>query len=117
MSQPTLHHWDTVPEQELSTGIRRRYVTTDRVTIARFALAKGAVVRMHSHEHEQISHVLSGALRFTIAGQTMEMRAGDVVQIPSRAEHGVEVVEDAVVIDVFSPIRQDWLDGADAYLR
>src|SRR6185369_2420622 len=117
MTHATLHHWDSLPEEQLSSGVRRRYLTTDRVTMARFALSRGAVVRMHSHENEQVSHVLSGVVRFTIAGETIVARAGDVLQIPSLAEHGVEIVEDAVVIDVFSPVRQDWIDDKDAYLR
>ena len=117
MTHATLHHWDSVAEEQLSAGIRRRYVTTDRVTVARFALTRGAVVKMHSHENEQVSHVLSGVARFTVAGETIVARAGDMLQIPSMAEHGVETLEDAVVIDVFNPVRQDWIDGADAYLR
>ncbi len=87
------------------------------MTIARFALERGAVVPAHSHEHEQVSYVISGALRFTVGGEHILVRAGEALQIPSRAEHSVQVVEDTEVIDVFSPIRQDWLDGTDAYFK
>jgi quercetin dioxygenase-like cupin family protein len=97
------------------------------MTLARFALARGAAVPGHSHDHEQVSYVVSGLARFfvTAAGEagapgtreTILVRAGEALQIPSWAEHGVEALEDTEVIDVFSPVRQDWLDGTDTYFR
>jgi quercetin dioxygenase-like cupin family protein len=74
-------------------------------------------VPQHSHDHEQVSYVLSGTLRFRVSGEEILVRAGEALQIPSWAEHSVDVVEDAEVLDVFSPIRQDWLDGTDTYFR
>lgn len=113
----THHRWAEMPEQEVAQGIHRRYLTGSRVTVARFALARGAVVPPHKHEQEQVSCVLSGALRFRAGGAETVVRAGEVLEIPSWVEHGVEVIEDAVVIDVFSPLRQDWLDGTDTYFK
>jgi len=104
-----------VPAQELAPGIRRRYVTTGRMTVAHFNLSRGAVVPKHSHDHEQLSHVVSGVLKFTVAGDEAIVRAGEGIQIPSWAEHSVEVLEDCYVIDTFAPVRQDWLDGTDTY--
>lgn len=117
MPSAVLHRWDDVPRQEMAPGIQRRFLTTDRMTVARFALARGGVVPAHSHDHEQVSYVVSGALRFRIAGQEILVRAGEVLQIPSWAEHSVEVVEDAEVIDMFAPVRQDWVDGTDTYFK
>jgi quercetin dioxygenase-like cupin family protein len=117
MSHAILHRWDDVPSQELAPGVRRRYVTAARMTIARFNLARGAVVPTHSHDHEQVSYVLSGALRFQVDGHEQVVRSGEALQIPSWAKHSVEVLEDTEVVDVFSPVRQDWLDGTDSYFK
>jgi quercetin dioxygenase-like cupin family protein len=112
-----LHRWSEMPSQELAPGINRRFLTAARMTIARFSLARGAVVPIHSHDHEQVSYVLSGALRFTVSGEEVLVTAGEALQIPSWAEHGVRVEEDAEVIDVFCPVRQDWIDGTDTYFK
>lgn len=85
------------------------------MTVARFNLARGAVVPLHSHDHEQLSYVVSGKLKFHVAGEEIVVGPGEALQIPSWAEHGVDVIEDTVVIDTFAPVRQDWLDGTDTY--
>jgi quercetin dioxygenase-like cupin family protein len=115
MPSPKVYRWDAIPAQELAPGIRRRYVTTGRMTVAHFNLARGAVVPRHSHDHEQLSYVVSGALKFNVGGDEMVVRAGEAIQIPSWAEHGVEAIEDCLVIDTFAPVRQDWIDGTDTY--
>jgi unsaturated pyranuronate lyase len=115
MSTAVLHKWDDLPAKELAPGVRRRFITADRVTIARFNLSKGAVVPAHAHEHEQVSYVVRGALRFVVDGAETVVRSGEALQIPSWVEHRVHVIEDTEVIDVFSPVRQDWLDGTDTY--
>lgn len=118
MPNAVLHRWDDIPPQELAPGIRRRFVTAARMTVARFNLSRGAVVPTHSHDHEQVSYVVRGALRFRVRGEDILVRAGEALQIPSWAEHGVaEVVEDTEVIDIFAPVRQDWIDGTDTYFK
>ncbi len=109
--------WEDMPAQEVAPGIVRRYLTTSKVTIARFAIARGAVVPAHKHEQEQVSCVLSGALRFRCGDREMTLRGGETVQIPSWVEHSVVALEDTDVIDVFTPVRQDWVDGTDTYFR
>jgi unsaturated pyranuronate lyase len=99
----------------MNSAVLRRYITADRVTIARFELSRGGVVPRHAHENEQVSCVLSGALQFDIEGRAVVVRAGEVMQIPGNVPHAVTVIEDAVVIDIFSPIRQDWLNRTDSY--
>ena len=59
----------------------------------------------------------SGALRFDLDGQEIVVRAGDALRIPPHAVHGVETLEDTVAIDLFTPPREDWIRGDDAYLR
>jgi quercetin dioxygenase-like cupin family protein len=117
LMNPECYRWDTLPNEAITPAIDRRYITGDRVTIARFELKAGGVVPRHSHPNEQVSCVLSGALRFVFDGSEIVARGGDVVRIPGDAPHEVTVLEDTLVIDVFSPIRQDWLDKTDDYFR
>jgi unsaturated pyranuronate lyase len=114
---PVLHRWDDMPSQTMAPGVDRRFLTASRVTVARFALARGAQVPVHSHDHEQVSYVLRGSLQFTVGGRELTVHGGEVLEIPSWVEHGVVAIEDTEVLDVFSPVRQDWLDGSDTYFR
>jgi quercetin dioxygenase-like cupin family protein len=72
---------------------------------------------MHSHESEQMTYVLQGALKFLIGGEEITVREGEVLHIPSWVEHQAEALDDTFELDVFSPIRQDWLDHTDAYFH
>ena len=118
MNTRTVHHrWAGLPSEQINPSISRQYITADRVTIARFELKKGGVVPVHAHENEQVSFVISGVLRFTIDGRDIIVRAGELLQIPSHVPHGVDVLEDTLVVDVFSPVRQDWIDKTDTYFR
>jgi quercetin dioxygenase-like cupin family protein len=87
------------------------------LTIARLSIQKGAIVPEHRHVHEQIATVEKGALKFFIDGGEQTVKAGESLAIPSNVPHGVEAMEDTVVVDVFSPCREDWLRGDDSYLR
>jgi quercetin dioxygenase-like cupin family protein len=72
---------------------------------------------MHSHESEQMTYVLQGTLKLLVAGEEITVREGEVLHIPSGLAHQVEAIDDTFVLDLFSPVRQDWLDGTDDYLR
>ncbi|MCP5109721.1 MAG: cupin domain-containing protein [bacterium] len=87
------------------------------MTIARLFLAKGAVVNEHSHHHEQVTILERGRLLFLIDGEKRELAAGETFEIPPHAVHAVEALEDSVALDLFSPARDDWIRGDDAYLR
>jgi quercetin dioxygenase-like cupin family protein len=113
----TQYDWNQLPVEQLNPQVSRRAIHTQGLTIARLNLQKGAVVPEHSHVHEQIATVERGALQFSIAGAELILRDGQSVAIPSNMPHKVVALEDTVVVDVFSPSRQDWLRGEDAYLR
>jgi quercetin dioxygenase-like cupin family protein len=112
-----LYNWNQLPEEQLNPRVTRKAIHMKGLTIARLHIQKGAVVPAHSHVHEQIATVEKGALKFTLEGQEQIVMAGESLAIPSGASHGVEALEDTVVVDVFSPCREDWLAGDDAYLR
>jgi quercetin dioxygenase-like cupin family protein len=111
--------WDDMEKEPVTDQIRRRLVTGDRVMLAHIYLDKGARVPMHSHENEQITYLLEGSLKFWIGEDRRELvlRAGEVLHIPSSVPHEAEALEDCWDVDVFSPPRQDWLDGTDDYFH
>src|SRR5262249_37332989 len=117
VSTVTHHRWSDLAPEAINASIARQYITAERVTIARFELKRGALVPMHAHENEEVSIVMNGALRFRIDGRDIVVRSGEAMQIPPNMPHEVEVIEDTLVFDVFSPVRQDWIDKTDTYFR
>jgi unsaturated pyranuronate lyase len=117
MSDAMHYRWSDIPSEAVNAATIRQYVTGERVTVARFELARGGLVPRHAHVSEQITCVLSGALRFRFDAKEIVARAGEIVQIPGMLQHEVEVLEDAVAIDVFSPVRRDWIEKTDDYFR
>ena len=111
------HRWTDIANEPITPFIARRFITGDRITVAQFELKRGGVVPRHAHEHEQMTCVMSGRLKFVLNGHDVVVGAGEVLQIPGGLEHEVHVLEDTVVIDVFNPIRQDWIDKTDHYFR
>ena len=109
--------WHEEPVEELTPLLGRQLIHTETMTIGRIVLSAGAVVPSHHHVHEQVANVLEGRLRFVIGGEEQIVSAGESVFIPSEVPHSVEAIEDSVVLDVFSPVRDDWVRGDDAYLR
>jgi quercetin dioxygenase-like cupin family protein len=111
--------WDEVPVERVTDEITRQVVTGRNEMMARVLLKRGAVVPTHSHVSEQITWVLEGAMRLWIGVPEREvlLTAGTIVVIPPDVPHRAEAIEDTVDIDLFSPIRQDWLDGTDTYFH
>jgi quercetin dioxygenase-like cupin family protein len=111
------YEWNRISPEQLNPQVTRRAIHSGSMTIARLELLKDAVVPEHSHHHEQIATVERGALRFAIDGGELVVRTGESLVIPPHVPHGVVALEDTIVVDVFSPAREDWLAGNDAYLR
>ncbi len=109
--------WDNVPKEVLSGTIARKLIYGERVMIGQIFIAKGGVVPTHHHESEQMSYLLEGSMEFDVDGKRVVVRRGEVLVIPSNAPHSGVALEDTVSLDVFSPIRTDWLTGQDDYLR
>jgi quercetin dioxygenase-like cupin family protein len=112
-----LYKWNEIEEEQITDLLHRRYISGAQVTLARFLLKKGCFVAAHSHENEQLSTVFTGALKFIIDGKEAIVRAGETLHIPPFATHSAEALEDTDALDVFSPVRRDWMEGRDAYLR
>jgi len=91
-------------------GVRRRtLVAGERMMQIVVALDNGAHVPEHRHPHEQIAHVLRGRLRLTLAGTAHDLDPGESLYIPSNVPHSADALEEALVLDTFSPPREDML--------
>jgi quercetin dioxygenase-like cupin family protein len=118
--RPRRTAWDELKTEDLLGGsVRRRYLYGQNVMVAQIWLSKGAQVAEHTHEAEQITQVFEGALRLTFreSGEVHDVRAGQVLVIPPNVPHAATALEDTFESDTFSPRREDWISGADAYLR
>ena len=101
----------------MSDLISRKVITGEKAMLAQVFLKKGAVVPEHQHESEQITYIVEGALKFELEGKEVIVRAGEVLHIPSNVPHRAVALEDTLDVDIFSPIRTDWLTNNDDYLR
>jgi quercetin dioxygenase-like cupin family protein len=110
-------NWDSVPLEVLSDVISRKIISGEKAMIAQIFIKKGGVVPEHYHESEQVTYILDGALKFELEGQEVVVRKGEVLTIPSNVPHRAVALEDTLDVDVFSPIRKDWLSKDDVYLR
>ena len=119
--QRAIHYrWDELPKETLKPDLGRRLIATERMMLAQVYLEKGCIVPKHSHENEQLTYILEGALRFFLGedeSEVVDVAAGEVLHIPSHLPHKAEALETTLDVDIFCPPREDWLDGSDAYLR
>jgi quercetin dioxygenase-like cupin family protein len=106
-----------MPTEHLNPLLDRQFVAGEKSMLARLIIRAGCVVPLHSHENEQITYILEGALKFSLQGKEVIVRAGEILVIPSNVPHSAEALEDTVDLDVFCPPRADWISGTDAYLR
>jgi quercetin dioxygenase-like cupin family protein len=115
-----VHRLEAAPREKLTERLERRFLSGERTTLAQVWLYRGAVVPSHTHESEQLSYIVDGAVRFRLGPDGAEehlVRAGEVLVIPSRVAHSAEALEDTYDLDFFAPRRDDWIAGDDAYLR
>jgi quercetin dioxygenase-like cupin family protein len=112
-----LYNWEQLPAEQMNAMVVRKVIHTGQMTIARLNIRKDAVVPVHSHINEQVANVERGSLLFHIGGVDQVVGPGESLVIPPNVPHGVVALEDTVVTDVFTPRREDWISGDDAYLR
>ncbi|HMV50523.1 MAG TPA: cupin domain-containing protein [Blastocatellia bacterium] len=103
-------NWDGIRCEELGAGVKRQMVVGERMMICRLTFAPGVVTTPHDHPHEQMTLVERGRVRFLIGEEECIAVAGDVLHFPSGCWHGATMLdEEVVLIDVFSPLREDFL--------
>ena len=100
-----------LPWQEVDKGIRRKIMSyDDRLMLVKVDFDAGGIGTVHQHPHTQISHVESGVFEVEINGDKKILKAGDAFYIPPNVLHGAVCLEAGVLIDVFSPMREDFVD-------
>ena len=102
--------YDDTTAITMAPGVSRRVLShTPELMLVEVTFASGAVVPVHNHPHQQISYIKSGRFSFTSNGSSEEAGPGDSLAFASNVEHGVTCLEDGVVLDCFSPAREDFL--------
>jgi quercetin dioxygenase-like cupin family protein len=97
-----------VQEREMVPGFRARFIHTDNMTCAYWTIKAGATLPEHSHPHEQVTNITHGRFEMTIEGETQTIEPGSLVVIPSGAKHRGRALTDCLILDVFSPVREDY---------
>jgi unsaturated pyranuronate lyase len=110
MTTVRVHRWDEIALDKITEMISQKIIAGEREMLAQIYLKRGALVPMHSHESEQMTYILQGALKCLVGGEEIMVREGEVLHIPSGTPHQAEALEDTFELDVFSPIRQDWVE-------
>jgi quercetin dioxygenase-like cupin family protein len=102
--------WSSIPVEKIADGIERQMIWGERLMVCRLRFAPRVVTAVHSHPHEQITLVERGRVVFTVGDEQRIAAAGDVLHFPSQLRHGATMLdEEVVLIDIFSPIREDFL--------
>jgi quercetin dioxygenase-like cupin family protein len=110
--------WSSLPVERIAEGIERQMVWGERVMVCRLRFAPHVVTAVHAHPHEQFTIVEKGRVVFTIEGEERTAAAGDVLHFPSGMRHGATMLdEEVVLIDIFSPIREDFLPETAGGIR
>ncbi|HEY0431487.1 MAG TPA: cupin domain-containing protein [Pyrinomonadaceae bacterium] len=102
--------WRHIPVEQLESGIERQMIVGDNLMICRLRFAPKVVTPAHDHPHEQMTIVERGRVLFTIGDEQRIAEPGDVLHFPSGTWHGATMLdEEVILIDIFSPIREDFL--------
>lgn len=100
---------DVIPT-DCEPGVTRKILCySDDLMMCEISFKKGSKGNFHKHEHLQITYIAEGSFEFTIGGETKIVNKGDSVYMPSNVEHGVTCLEEGKLMDVFNPMRQDFL--------
>ena len=104
--------WSSIPVEQIADGIERQMIWGEQLMVCRLRIAPRVVTAIHAHPHEQITLVERGRVRFTVNGDDRIVSAGAVLYFPSGIAHGATMLdEEVVLIDIFSPVREDFLPG------
>ena len=100
-----------IPWETVDKGMKRKIMAyDDKLMVVKVAFEKGGIGVLHQHYHSQITHVESGSFEVQINGEKKILAAGDAFYIPPNVIHGAVCLEAGVLIDVFSPMREDFIE-------
>lgn len=104
----TRHHLGELPTRELQPGHHGRFIHSEHTTHVYWEIEAGAELPEHSHPHEQIVNMLEGTYELVVDGASFVLCAGDVLVIPGGASHHGHARTDCRILDVFSPVREEY---------
>jgi quercetin dioxygenase-like cupin family protein len=103
---------DAVATEDVSDGVVRKIMGyNDSLMVVRVCFEENAIGYTHAHPHSQVAYVESGVFEFTIGDETRTLKAGDCAYVPPDVEHGAVCMQTGVLLDIFSPVREDFLEG------
>lgn len=106
--------WDDVPAEHIADGIERQMIVGEKLMVCRLRFRPHVETAVHSHPHEQITMIEKGRVQFTIAGKVSVVHQGDVLHFAPGVAHGATTLdEEVVLIDIFTPLREDFLPRQD----
>jgi quercetin dioxygenase-like cupin family protein len=114
---PFLFNLDRQPVEQMGPLLKRQYFHGSQSTFVRWVAKKRAEVPVHKHPNEQVSWILSGEAKVYSGGKEYTMKAGDIMVFPVNIPHSFTFTEDTVAVDIFTPVRQDWVDGTANYFK
>jgi len=98
--------------KEVLPGIKlKTLVYGEKSLFSEFRMTAGSILPKHAHFHEQTGYLTEGKIRLTIGNETFDVEKGDCWCIPGNVEHSAEILKDAIAIEVFTPVREDYLPG------
>ncbi|CAN5604815.1 cupin domain-containing protein [soil metagenome] len=96
--------------KDLGNGVMRKVMFYDaNMMMVKFQFEKAAIGALHKHPHLQLTYFAKGVFEFSLDGEKRIIREGDIYNVPSMAEHGVVCLEEGLLVDVFNPMREDFL--------
>jgi len=108
--QPQHTDWSSIPVEQLEPGVERQMIVGQNLMICRLRFGPKVVTPAHDHPHEQMTIVECGRVLFTIGDKQRLAQDGDVLHFPPGTWHGATMLdEEVVLVDIFSPIREDFL--------
>ncbi|WP_022851965.1 cupin domain-containing protein [Limisalsivibrio acetivorans] len=99
---------ESLPEKRIGEGLYARFLHLDNMTISFWRIEAGTALLKHSHPHEQTTKLLSGEFIMSVGGQEKQLSVDDSVIIPANVEHGGSALSDCMLMDVFTPVREDY---------
>jgi quercetin dioxygenase-like cupin family protein len=105
----TFEHIDQIEAKELAPGCWAKLIHTENMTVAHWHLEAGAEIPSHSHPHEQVANVIEGEFELTVDSTMQVMRPGNIAVVPPDAVHYGKALTACYIIDVFYPVREDYL--------
>lgn len=107
-----LHRWDEIALDKVTEMLSRKVVAGERQMLVQVYVKRGCLVPRHAHDSEQMTYVLQGALKFHVGDDEVTVREGEVIHIPSGVPHQAEALDDTFELDIFTPVRTEWLPAS-----